>query len=197
MFGDSMTEAIVAIDMGNENLSSHKALNEWFNENGYDATEDSVESDGQAIDYSYYERVGVVIYRFDNSDDYFPTVVVDFINILEDTSDTTISVAEDGEMGYQTLLEANVEDFKENVFTPIESDEDSESSDDEHYTLEDYSKYKTLWADTQEYLMVIHSKSEEEADSLMETYETIVESGFEEGESPKQIGESILANIED
>ena len=192
-----MTEAIVAIDMGNENISGHKALMDWFNESGYEATEESVESDGQDIEYSFYERVGVVIYRFDNSNEYFPSVVVDFINVLEDNSETTISVAEDSELGYQTLMEATVEDFRGNIFPSNESGEDSESPEDEQYVLEDYSKYTNLWEVTHNYLMIIQNKSEEEADSLMETYETIVESGFEEGESPKQFGESILANIED
>ena len=206
MFGGIMTEAIVAIDMGNENLSSHKALRAWFNENGYESTEDSVESDGQPIDYSYYERVGVVIYRFDNTNDYFPTVVVDFINVLQDDSDTTISVAEDGELGYQTLIESTVEDFRGNVFASTESEDESESSESEdeselsdegHYVLEDYSQYTNLWEDTHEYLMIIQNKSEDEADSLMEVYETMIEKGFENGESPKQIGKSILANNED
>lgn len=197
MFGEDMTEAIVAIDMGDENISGHKALREWFINSGYEATEESVKSDGHDIDYSFYERVGVVIYRFDNSNDYFPTVVIDFINVLVDNSDTTISVAEDSELGYQTLIEATAEDFRENIFPSNEVVDDSESPDEGQYVLEDYSKYKNLWEDTHEYLMIIQNKSEEEADSLMRNYETVVEKGFENGESPEQIGKSILANHED
>jgi len=60
-------------------------------------------------------------------------------------------------------------------------------------TLTDYSDYGSLWNDTHAYLISI-GKSKAKADELMERYETFVESGYENGESPHTIGISITEN---
>jgi len=119
-----MVGAIVAIDMGEvESLMESDSLIKWFNERKFNVDDDSISNENEIIGFSHYVRAGVVIFRFDNAEDYFPNIIEDFIGALEDSKNTTISVAEDGRMGYETIIEMNLANFTKHILS--EEDEDT------------------------------------------------------------------------
>lgn len=118
-----MSDAVVAIDLGEEFLKESDALNEWFSERGYKMNDDTIVKGDNQVGFSHYGRAGVVIYRFDNTDEYFPEIVMDFIGNLKDGENTTISVAEDGPTGFDTIVEMNLADFTKHILNgedPVE-----------------------------------------------------------------------------
>ncbi len=110
-----MAEAVIAIDLGNETIKETNTLNEWFSERGYEMNDDNIVKNGEEVGFSHYAKAGVVIYRFDNTDEYFPEIIMDFIGSLIDGEDTTISVAEDGPMGFDTIVEMSLSDFTKHI----------------------------------------------------------------------------------
>lgn len=124
---DKMVEAVLAIDMGNETLKSMETVKGWFEQRGCSVEEENISFGEVDINYSVYERTSVVIFRFDNEDDNFPVVLLQFIEALEDVKGTSVSVAEETPFGYQTLVELNLEDFNKHIINAeIVDDEDVE-----------------------------------------------------------------------
>ena len=62
-----------------------------------------------------------------------------------------------------------------------------------NYKLGNYADYEILELDTHSYLMSV-GHSESEAEDLIERYEAFIEVGFENGDSPYEIGISITEN---
>jgi len=121
-----MSDAVVAIDMGEESLKEEDTLNEWFSERGYKMNDDTIVNGDDEIGFSHYGKAGVVIYRFDNTDEYFPEIVIDFIGALNDGDDTTISVAEDGPTGFDTIVEMNLANFTKHILNGEDPVEESD-----------------------------------------------------------------------
>ena len=86
------------------------------------------------IGFSHYGKAGVVIYRFDNADEYFPSILADFIENLNDGENTRISVAEENQEGsFETLIEMNLSNFTEHILNgddPVEEASTSDESDE-------------------------------------------------------------------
>jgi hypothetical protein len=120
-----MADAIVAIDMSDtEKLMEPEALSKWFEDRSFKVNDDDIVSENETLGFSHYAKAGVVIYRFDNADDYFPNIIEEFIEDLNDGYNTTISVAEEGPMGFDTIVEMNVSDFIEHVINGSDTDGD-------------------------------------------------------------------------
>tara|TARA_R110000824_G_scaffold5793_7_gene26643 strand:+ start:423 stop:788 length:366 start_codon:yes stop_codon:yes gene_type:complete len=120
-----MADAIVAIDMSDtERLMEPEALNKWFESRSFEVNDDNIVRENETLGFSHYAKAGVVIYRFDNTDDYFPNIVEEFIEDLNDGDNTTISVAEDGPMGFDTIVEMNISDFIKYVINGSDTDGD-------------------------------------------------------------------------
>jgi hypothetical protein len=64
---------------------------------------------------------------------------------------------------------------------------------EDNYKLGNYADYEILELDTHSYLMSV-GHSESEAEDLIERYEAFIEVGFENGDSPYEIGISITEN---
>jgi hypothetical protein len=72
-------------------------------------------------------------------------------------------------------------------------DAESFEAKEGNYKLGNYADYEILELDTHSYLMSV-GHSESEAEDLIERYEAFIEVGFENGDSPYEIGISITEN---
>ena len=73
------------------------------------------------------------------------------------------------------------------------NDAESFEAKEGNYKLGNYADYEILELDTHSYLMSV-GHSESEAEDLIERYEAFIEVGFENGDSPYEIGISITEN---
>jgi len=106
-----MVEAVLAIDMVDEELSDEAVFNSWFSERGYDVGEEVISKGNEQIVYNLYSKANVFIFKFENTNDYFPEILIDFISSLQN-KETQISVAEEGQYGeYNTLVDMYLSDF--------------------------------------------------------------------------------------
>ena len=173
-----MTEAVVAIDMGNEDMN-RDVLDEWFDANKYEHDGEYVKSDGERISYSYYERVGVIMFKFDNNDDYFPTVIIEYLNSLTDKQGTNVSVAEDGEYGYETLIAASLDDFCNTVLV-----NDADSGEDNLF-----GEYMSSVA---EYLSAIVGMPPTAINDMLSHNEEYLNTQYVDGVSIEDVAKEIL-----
>ena len=96
--------------------------------------------------------------------------------------------------------DVNIEDYDDPIqvcqscFDDIFTDKAAESFEaEDNYKLGNYADYEILELDTHSYLMSV-GHSESEAEDLIERYEAFIEVGFENGDSPYEIGISITEN---
>ena len=123
--GDKMVNAVVAMDLKDEPLSKIENFQKWLDERNVTMTDEYITHEGYRIEYIYYEQVDIFLFKFDNVDDFFPPILVDYINDLSNLEGTQISVAEEGQFEeYHTLVDMTLKDFRKYVLS--ESDDESE-----------------------------------------------------------------------
>ncbi len=123
--GDKMVNAVVAMDLKDEPLSKIENFQKWLDERNVTMTDEYITHEGYSIEYIYYEQVDIFLFKFDNVDDFFPPILVDYINDLSNLEGTQISVAEEGQFEeYHTLVDMTLNDFRKYVLS--ESDDESE-----------------------------------------------------------------------
>ncbi len=123
--GDKMVNAVVAMDLKDEPLSKIENFQKWLDERNVTMTDEYITHEGYRIEYIYYEQVDIFLFKFDNVDDFFPPILVDYINDLSNLEGTQISVAEEGQFEeYHTLVDMTLNDFRKYVLS--ESDDESE-----------------------------------------------------------------------
>ena len=123
--GDKMVNAVVAMDLKDEPLSKIENFQKWLDERNATMTDEYITHEGYRIEYIYYEQVDIFLFKFDNVDDFFPPILVDYINDLSNLEGTQISVAEEGQFEeYHTLVDMPLKDFRKYVLS--ESDDESE-----------------------------------------------------------------------
>ena len=123
--GDKMVNAVVAMDLKDEPLSKIENFQKWLDERNVTMTDEYITHEGYRIEYIYYEQVDIYLFKFDNVDDFFPPILVDYINDLSNLEGTQISVAEEGQFEeYHTLVDMTLNDFRKYVLS--ESDDESE-----------------------------------------------------------------------
>jgi len=123
--GDKMVNAVVAMDLKDEPLSKIENFQKWLDERNVTMTDEYITHEGYSIEYIYYEQVDIFLFKFDNVDDFFPPILVDYINDLSNLEGTQISVAEEGQFEeYHTLVDMTLKDFRKYVLS--ESDDKSE-----------------------------------------------------------------------
>ena len=120
-----MVNAVVAMDLKDEPLSKIENFQKWLDERNATMTDEYITHEGYRIEYIYYEQVDIFLFKFDNVDDFFPPILVDYINDLSNLEGTQISVAEEGQFEeYHTLVDMTLKDFRKYVLS--ESDDESE-----------------------------------------------------------------------
>ena len=120
-----MVNAVVAMDLKDEPLAKVENFQKWLEEMDAKMTDEHIIHDEYSIEYIYYEQVNIYLFRFDNDGDFFPPILIEYINQLSNLKGTQISVAEEGDFEeYKTLVDMTLEDFKKHVLD--ESDDESE-----------------------------------------------------------------------
>tara|TARA_R110002051_G_scaffold314674_1_gene392029 strand:- start:460 stop:843 length:384 start_codon:yes stop_codon:yes gene_type:complete len=123
--GDKMVNAVVAMDLKDEPLGKIKNFQGWLNERNVTMTDDHITHEDYTLEYIYYEQANIYLFKFNNDGDFFPPILVDYINHLSNANETQISVAEEGDFEeYKTLVDMTLKDFKNYVLK--ESDDESE-----------------------------------------------------------------------
>lgn len=118
-------EAVVVVDMGNEEVSNENKFQNWFNEHGCKLKDDAIYimvelndeiTNNEVIQYTFFEKANTVIFKFETDGEYFPPILIHFIEHLKDMKGTQISVAEEGKYGeYNNLIDMTLKQFVDNV----------------------------------------------------------------------------------
>lgn len=118
-------EAVVVVDMGNEEVSNENKFQNWFNEHGCKLKDDAIYimvelndeiTNNEVIQYTFFEKANTVIFKFETDGEYFPPLLIHFIEHLKDMKGTQISVAEEGKYGeYHNLIDMTLKQFVDNV----------------------------------------------------------------------------------
>ena len=120
-----MVNAVVAMDLKDEPLAKIENFQKWLKERDVTLTDEHITHEGYSIEYIYYQQVNIYLFKFNNDNDFFPPILIDYINHLSNLDGTQISVAEEGEFEeYHTLVDMTLSDFRKYVL--IESDDESE-----------------------------------------------------------------------
>ena len=123
--GDKMVNAVVAMDLKDEPLAKVEDFKQWLTERNVKMTDEHITHNNYSVEYIYYEQANIYLFKFDNDGDFFPPILIEYINNLSNSNGTQISVAEEGDFEeYNTLVDMTLEDFKTYVLK--ESDDESE-----------------------------------------------------------------------
>ena len=123
--GDKMVNAVVAMDLKDEPLAKVEDFKQWLTERNVKMTDEHITHNNYSVEYIYYEQANIYLFKFDNDGDFFPPILIEYINNLSNFNGTQISVAEEGDFEeYNTLVDMTLEDFKTHVLK--ESDDESE-----------------------------------------------------------------------
>jgi hypothetical protein len=110
------SNAIIAISMGDEPMGDINYIKKWFALNGYEVTDENLVSKNYNIEYTYFEKLGVISFSYQGDIDLnFPDILFTFISLLKDVKGTSISIAEETVMGFQTLIDLPLGKFRKNV----------------------------------------------------------------------------------
>tara|TARA_Y100000996_G_C22554253_1_gene654931 strand:+ start:632 stop:991 length:360 start_codon:yes stop_codon:yes gene_type:complete len=111
-----ISRAVIAISIGDEIMSDFNNVVAWFNSRGYEVEEDYMVSKDYKIEYTYFEKLGVLSFAYEGDIDLnFPEIIFSFISYLKDTKGTSISIAEQTFMGFETLIDLPLGLFRKNV----------------------------------------------------------------------------------
>jgi len=109
-------EAVLVVDMGNEELSNEGAIVKWFNNNNCKVEEDIIyvhdDIHEEVVQYTFFDAATTCMFKFETDGEYFPPILTNFIEHLEDAKGTQISVAEEGRFGeYNNLVDMTLNQF--------------------------------------------------------------------------------------
>tara|TARA_R100000908_G_C3755618_1_gene150101 strand:+ start:379 stop:750 length:372 start_codon:yes stop_codon:yes gene_type:complete len=111
-----MAQVVVALDYSNvENYEFDKSVVKWFSDNQVEVNDDFFKLDKDVLNYNVYKKFNIVIFNFDNLDgDYFSPLFYKYLNLgigAKQTKKIKISLAEEEEFGFVTLVETTVDKF--------------------------------------------------------------------------------------
>ena len=123
-----MAQVVVALDYSKlNNYDFNELVVQWFIDNQVKVTDDSFTLNKDSLNYNTYEKFSVVIFNFDNVDgDYFSPLLYNYLNTGVDdlqTKNIKISLAEEGEFGFVTLVETTLNKFLNMLNTSDEGEE--------------------------------------------------------------------------
>ena len=79
-------------------------------------SEEKISNENYGFEYIYYEQANIYLFKFENEGDFFPPILIDYVNNLTNAEGTQISVAEEGDFEeYHTLVDMTLQDFKKHV----------------------------------------------------------------------------------
>lgn len=115
-----MSQAVVVVDMANEPFNDENKFLSWWNDNQCRVEGETIyvltESHEEVIDFDFYPKAKTAIFKFETDGDYFPPILLEYINALTDVENTQISVAIEGEWGeYDNLVDMTLQDFKDYI----------------------------------------------------------------------------------
>lgn len=115
-----MSQAVVVVDMGNEPFNEENTFNDWWSNNNCKIDGETIhvmtESHEEVINFDYYPKAKTTIFKFETDGDYFPPILMEYINALKDVDKTQISVAIEGEWGeFDNLVDMLLQDFKDYI----------------------------------------------------------------------------------
>tara|TARA_R100000322_G_scaffold41227_1_gene25670 strand:+ start:359 stop:754 length:396 start_codon:yes stop_codon:yes gene_type:complete len=125
--GDKM-EAVVVTDMGNEGMTNENNFKSWFNNHDCKMDDEYIyvhtQSHEELIQYTFFEKAKTAIFKFETDGNYFPPILIHFIQHLEDRDGTQISVAEEGNYGeYNNLIDMTLGNFVDYVINGEDIDD--------------------------------------------------------------------------
>lgn len=120
-----MAQVVMALDFsGMEDFDFNSIVTQWFIDNEVQVKEESFSNGKDILNYNHYEKFNVVIFNFDNLDgDYFSELFYTYLNNIKDPSLIKVSLAEEGQFGFETLVETTLDKFLEMLNTADEEDE--------------------------------------------------------------------------
>jgi hypothetical protein len=113
---DNMAQVVVALDYSNvDNYEFDKSVVQSLIDNQVEVNDDFFKSDKDVLNYNVYKKFHIVIFNFDNLDgDYFSPLFYKYLNLgigANQTKKIKISLAEEEEFGFVTLVETTVDKF--------------------------------------------------------------------------------------
>jgi hypothetical protein len=113
-----MAQVGVAVDYSKvQEYEYNQMVVQWFIDNGIKIKDDSFSSGDDTLKYNNYEKFNVVIFNFDNQDgDYFSPLLYNYLGLgvpQDIRKKVKISLAEEGNIGFVTLVETNLNKFLE------------------------------------------------------------------------------------
>ena len=107
-----------------ENFDFNNVVTQWFIDNEVQVKEESFSNGKDVLNYNHYEKFNVVIFNFDNLDgDYFSELFYTYLNNVNDSSLVKVSLAEEGQFGFETLIETTLDKFLHMLNTDDGEDE--------------------------------------------------------------------------
>lgn len=113
-----MAQVVVAVDYSKvKEYEYNQMVVQWFIDKGIKIKDDSFSSGDDTLKYNNYEKFNVVIFNFDNQDgDYFSPLLYNYLGLgvpQDIRKKVKISLAEEGNIGFVTLVETNLNKFLE------------------------------------------------------------------------------------
>ena len=120
-----MAQVVMALDFsGMEDFDFDNIVTQWFIDNEVQVKEESFSNGKDILNYNHYEKFNVVIFNFDNLDgDYFSELFYTYLNYIKEPSLIKVSLAEEGQFGFETLVETTLDKFLEMLNTADSEDE--------------------------------------------------------------------------
>jgi hypothetical protein len=119
-----MAQVVMALDFSAmENFDFNNVVTQWFINEEVQVKEESFSNSKDILNYNHYEKFSVVIFNFDNIDgDYFSELFYNYLNHIKDSSLVKVSLAEEGQFGFETLIETTLDKFLEMLNTKDEDE---------------------------------------------------------------------------
>ena len=120
-----MAQVVMALDFSvMEDFDFNNIVTQWFIDNEVQVKDESFSNGTDILNFNHYEKFKVVIFNFDNLDgDYFSELFYAYLHNIQDPSLVKVSLAEEGEFGFETLVETTLDKFLEMLHTSDEGDE--------------------------------------------------------------------------
>ena len=120
-----MAEVVMALDFSaREDFDFNNSVNQWFIDHEVQVEGESFSNGKDTLNYNHYEKFKVVIFNFDNLDgDYFSELFYAYLHNIKDPSSVKVSLAEEGQFGFETLIATTLEKFLEMLNTADDEDE--------------------------------------------------------------------------
>jgi len=108
-----MAQVVMALDFsGIEEFNFDNDVAQWFIDKKVQIKEETFSNGDDVLKYNHYEKFKVIIFNFDNLDgDYFSELFYNYLNHINDPSLIKVSLAEEGQFGFETLIENTLDKF--------------------------------------------------------------------------------------